>query len=93
MERMIPGGNYDELRRLKDTLRIARFNTLCQYCKELFHAYKDNENFKVASDFIQKTKQYLSKEDVDGINMNIELNAMCYINLGMDDATQEVLNN
>ena len=61
---MIPGGNYDELRRLKDTLRIARFNTLCQYCKELFHAYKDNENFKVASDFIQKTKQYLSRRIV-----------------------------
>ena len=54
---------------------------------------KDNENIKVALDFIQKTKQYLSKEDVDGISKNIELNAMCYINLGMDDATQEVLNN
>lgn len=93
MERMIPGGNYDELRRLKDTLRIARFNTLCQYCKELFHASKDNENLKVALDFIQKTKQYLSREDVDGISKNIKLNTIRYINLGMDDATQEVLNN
>jgi hypothetical protein len=32
MERMIPGGDSDELRSLKDTLRIARFTTSYQYC-------------------------------------------------------------
>lgn len=125
MERMIPGGNSDELRSLKDTLRIARFTTLYQYCvshvknpdlkkevvtdfggqrsnqddkasevfllTELFHAYMDNGNFKAALGFIQKAKQYLSKEDADGISKNIELEAFCYINLGMDDAAQKAI--
>lgn len=127
MERMIPGGNSDELRSLKDTLRIARFTTLYQYCvshvknldlkkevvtdfggqrsnqddnaievfllTELFCAYMDNGNFNTALGFIQKAKQYLSKEDADGISKNVELEVMCYMNLGMDDAAQKAINN
>ena len=57
----------------------------------LSHAHTNNKNFKAAIGFIQNVKQYLSKEDVDGISKNIELEAFRNINLGMDDAAQNGL--
>ncbi|KAG0555084.1 hypothetical protein KC19_12G143300 [Ceratodon purpureus] len=49
MERIIPGGDLDELRNLKHILRIARFTTLYQYCDS--HLKNSALKEKVVRDF------------------------------------------